>query len=372
MTWKRTLAIFLATLGAGMVFAAAHAQQTQAPGTPKPGTPEQQSPQGRIRVRVAEVSVPVVVIGAKGEPVVDLQKMDFHILDNGADQTIESFDVGGEQISTVLIFETSSHIATLLPAIQKSAIVFTQTVVGPSGEAAVLSYDNTVNKLLPFSTDGDKIEKTIATLSPGDSGTRLYDALSSAVAMLRERPTGQRRAIVVLGEETDRGSAEKLGRILRDAQLANVVIYSVGLSPTSAALRTPPSQTTTPQGTPPGIMAGSSMPGTAQTPTSQQQYGGNIDLLGLSEWTVRNVSAVVKERALQVAATATGGSYQASFKESNIDKVVDAIGGEMNSQYILSYHPTTADTPGYHTIKVLVSHPGLKVRTRPGYFLEAK
>ncbi|HEY2645844.1 MAG TPA: VWA domain-containing protein [Candidatus Acidoferrales bacterium] len=372
MRLKRTLTVFLATLGAGMVFAAARAQQTQTPVAPKPDKPEPQSPQGTIRVRVALVSVPVVVIGPSGESVVDLQKPDFHILDNGAEQAIESFDIGGEKISTVLVFETSSHVATLLPAIQKSAIVFTQTVVGPSGEAAVLSYDNSVNTLLPFSTDNDKIEKTIANLKPGDSGTQLYNALASAVAMLRGRPAERRRAIVVLGEETDRGSEQKLGRVLRDAQLANVVIYSVGLSPTSAALRAPPLQATTPQGTPPGIMSGSSMPGTVQTPTSQQQYSGNIDLLGLSEWAVRNASAVVKERALQVAATATGGTYQASFKEGNIDKVVDAIGGEMNSQYILSYHPTTGDAPGYHTIKVTVSHPGMKVRTRPGYFLETK
>ncbi len=88
-------------------------------------------------------------------------------------QTIESFDLGGEHVSAVLVFETSSRIAPLLPAVQKSAIVFTQTVVGPSGEAAVLSYDDSVNHLLPFSTDNDKIEKTIATLKPGNSGAQL-------------------------------------------------------------------------------------------------------------------------------------------------------------------------------------------------------
>ena len=87
----------------------------------------------------------MVVVGAKGEPILDLQQKDFHILDDGVDQTIEAFDLGGEQVSAVFVFETSSRIAPLLPAIQKSAIVFTQTVVGPSGEAAVLSYDNSVN-----------------------------------------------------------------------------------------------------------------------------------------------------------------------------------------------------------------------------------
>ena len=98
-----------------MVFAAlsARSQQTQGPIAPKPGTPVQQVPEGTIRVRVALVSAPVVVVDAKGEPVLDLQQKDFHVLDDGVDQTIESFDLGGEKLSAVLVFETSSRIAPL-------------------------------------------------------------------------------------------------------------------------------------------------------------------------------------------------------------------------------------------------------------------
>ena len=358
-----------------MVFAASPAarpQQTQGPVAPKPTTPVQQAPEGTIRVRVALVSAPVVVIDAKGEPVLNLQQKDFHVLDDGVDQTIEAFDLGGEPLSAVLVFETSSRIAPLLPAVQKSAIVFTQTVVGPSGEAAVLSYDNSVNTLLPFSTDNEKIERAIATLNPGNSGARLYDALASAVGLLRGRPSGQRRAIVVVGEASDSGSEERLGRVLREAQLANIVIYSVGLSTTAADLRAQAPPPGPSPATPPGTFGGPTFPGSAQTPTTQQQYGGNIDLLGLAEWAVRNATAVVKDHPLEVAATATGGTFQSTFKESTIEKAVDAIGGELNSQYMLSYRPTGTENPGYHTIKVTVNRPGVKVRTRPGYYLEAK
>jgi VWFA-related protein len=375
MNSRRTLAICLATFAAGTVLGAppaARSQQTQGPIAPKPGKPVQQAPEGTIRVRVELVRAPVVVIDAKGEPILDLQQKDFHVVDEGADQTIESFDLGGEPLSAVLVFETSSRIAPLLPTVQKSAIVFTQTVVGPSGEAAVISYDNSVNTLLPFSRDNDKIERTIATLKPGNSGAHLYDALASAVGLLRDRPSGQRRAIVVVGEASDSGSEERLGRVLREAQLTNIVIYSVGLSPTAAGLRAQPSQSGPAPATPPGTFGGPPMPGTAQTPTSQQQYGGNIDLLGLAEWAVRNATAVVKDRPLEVAATATGGTYQSAFRESKLDNAIDAIGGELNSQYLLSYRPTGADSPGYHQIKVTVNRPGVKVRTRPGYYLEAK
>jgi VWFA-related protein len=350
----------------------ARSQQTQGPIAPKPDKPVQQPPEGTIRVRVALVRAPAIVIDGKGEPVLDLQQKDFHVLDDGVDQTIEAFDQGGEPLSAVLVFETSSRIAPLLPAVQKSAIVFTQTVVGPSGQGAVLSYDDTVNTILPFSTDNDKIEKTIANLKPGNSGARLYDALSSAVGLLRGRPAERRRAIIVVGEASDSGSEERLGQVLRDAQLSNIVIYSVGLSTTAAGLRAPPSQAGPSQATPPGTFGGPSFPGTAQTPTSQQQYGGNIDLLGLAEWAVRNAKAVVKDRPLEVAATATGGTYQPAFRDSKIENAIDAIGGELNSQYMLSYRPTGSEAPGYHQIKVTVDRPGVKVRTRPGYFLEAK
>jgi VWFA-related protein len=374
MTLRRTIDVCLVTLAAGAVFAAspARSQQSQGPIAPKPGTPVQQAPEGTIRVRVSLVRAPVVVIGAKGEPILDLQQKDFHVLDDGADQMIESFDQGGEPLSAVLVFETSSRIAPLLPAVQKSAIVFTQTVVGPSGEGAVLSYDNSVNTLLPFSTDNDKIEKTIANLKPGNSGARLYDALAVAAGLLRDRPVDRRRAIIVVGEASDSGSEEKLGRVLREAQLSNIVIYSVGLSTTAAGLRSPPSQAGPAPATPPGTFGGPPMPGTAQTPTSQQQYGGNIDLLGLAEWAVRNATAVVKDRPLEVAATATGGTSQPVFRDSKIENAIDAIGGELNSQYMLSYRPTGSDSPGYHQIKVTVNRQGVKVRTRPGYYLEAK
>jgi VWFA-related protein len=374
MTSTRTVGGCLAALAAGMVLLASpsRSQDTLGPIAPKPGTPVQQPPEGAIRVRVAEVTAPVVVIDGQGEPILDLQQKDFHILDDGTEQKIDSFDLGGEKLSAVLVFETSSRIAPLLRAIQKSAIVFSQTVVGPSGTAAVLSYDDHVTRLLPFSTDSDKIEKTIGKLAPGNSGARLYDALFTAVGMLRSRPAVQRRAIIVVGEARDSGSEEKLGQVLREAQLSNVVIYSVGLSTTAAGLRSQPSQSGPVPATPPGTFGGPSFPGTAQTPTSQQQYGGNIDLLGLAEWAVRNATAVVKDHPLEVAAAGTGGTYQSTFKDRTIEKAVDAIGGELNSQYMLTYHPTGADTPGYHQIKVTVDRPGAKVRTRPGYYLEAK
>jgi VWFA-related protein len=318
------------------------------------------------------VNAPVAVHDAKGELVLDLEKKDFQVLDNGVTQNIETFDLGGEPLSAVLVFETSSRIAPLLPAVQKSAIVFTQTIVGPTGDAAVLGYNDDVDRLLPFTADHDRIEKTIANLKASTSGARLYDALSTAVGLLRDRPPSRRRVIIAVAEARDSGSEEKLGEVLREAQLSNIVIYGVGLSTTAAEWRSPPAQSGPIQATPPGTFGRPPLPGTAQTPTSEQQRDGNIDLLALAVWAVQHATDVVKDRPLEVATVATGGMYQSTFRDRSIEAAVDAFGGELNAQYTLSYRPTGSDAAGYHQIKVTVDRPGVKVRTRPGYYLEEK
>ena len=101
-----------------------------------------------------------------------------------------------------------------------------------SGDAAVIGYNDEVDRLLDFTSDADAIDKSINNLQMGTTGAHLYDALSQAVALLRDRPTTRRRVIVALAEGEDTGSEAKLGQVLREAELSNVVIYTVGLSST--------------------------------------------------------------------------------------------------------------------------------------------
>jgi len=341
----------------------------QGPGAPRPA---QNAPDGGIRVRVQIVTAPVSVRDAKNNVITNLQKEDFHVFDNGVEQTIDSFDLGTEPLSCVFVLEDSSRVAAILPAVRKSAIVFTDTVVGASGEGSVIGYDSAIQQLQPFTQDNDKIERAIANLKTGNTGARLYDAIFSAVAQLRSRPPEFRRVMIVVGEPLDIGSASKLGAALRSAQINNIVIYSVALSVNSTSLRSDPKQAGSAPTTPPGTFGTPPSSGTAQTPSSEQQRSGNIDLLALSEWTVRNALALVKEHPLEIATTATGGAYLATVRDRSIENAVDSIGGELNAQYTLSYRPAKSNEPGYHTIKITLDRPGLNVRTRPGYFLEGQ
>lgn len=351
------------------------AQAPTGPITPQPGTPVQQAPpQSKIVTRVSLVNTPVTVKNGRGQMVDTLDAKDFQITDNGVPQKIVHFDLGGDPLSIVFLVETSSRISPLLPQIHKAGIVLAETVMGPDDEAAILGFNDAVDKLQDFTANQDAIEKTFTKLHTATDGSKLFDAMALGVEMLSGRPLptadtpGRRRIMLILSEAHDAGSETRLGAVLRQAQLSNVTIYSVGLSTTMAELKEPPKDVTH-SATPPGTFPQPPLPGTVQTPETEATRYGSGNLLALAKWAVQHVKDKVTAQPLELAATATGGEHIGTFKNHTIENAVDEIGGELHSQYSVSYIPSGTNETGYHEIKVEVKKAGLKVRARPGYYV---
>jgi VWFA-related protein len=370
------LVTLLAMLAGAILLSAPATVSAQAPTgpiTPQPGTAIQQAPP-KIVTRVSLVNTPVTVRDASGRMVNTLDAKDFQVTDKGVPQQITHFDLGGDPLSVVILVETSSRIAPLLPQIQRAGIVLAVTVMGTDGEAAVVGFNDSVDKLQDFTTNQDAIEKTFTKLNTVTDGSKLFDAMAIGVEMLSGRPIptadtpGRRRIMLILSEATDAGSETKLGAVLRQAQLANVTIYSVGLSTTMAELKAP-AKNTTPQVTPPGTFGRPPFPGSVQTPGSEGALYGSGDLMAVAVWAVQHIKNKITDHALELAATATGGEHIATFKNHSIENAIDEIGGELHSQYSVSYVPSGTSETGYHEIKVMVKKEGLKVRARPGYYL---
>jgi VWFA-related protein len=325
-----------------------------------------------IRVRVELVNTPVVVRNAKGEYVLDLSLKNFRVFDNGVKQELENFEVGGAPISAAIVIETSSRILGLLPLIRPTGILFTNTILGETGEAAVFGYNDNVDELLDFTSDHDAIEKTVSTLQASTSGACLYDALSEAADVLRNRPASRRKVIITLAESTDTGCEVKLGQVLRQLQLENITVYSVDLSWTAAEWHGPEKQAAAPLATPPGTFGLPAFPGTAQTPSGMQQYTGNMNLMPFATWTLwalKHATGTARD-PLKMAAAMTGGLYQSSFDDNSIEVAIDQIGAELSAQYTLSYDLARPEPGEYHKIRVeVVDHPELKARSRPGYYV---
>ncbi len=363
-----------------LVAAAAAAAWSQAPAgplAPKPGAKPEKAPpreakqKGPIRVRVNLVSTPVTVRDSKGELVFNLLERDFKVFDNGREQKIQHFDLGGDLLSVVFVVETSSHIEPFFPAIRRTGIVFTQMVMAQTAEAAVVGFDDEIQLLSPFTADQEQIQRAINKLKEGTSGIKLYDGLERAVQLLSEQPENRRRIIVAISESTDTGSAVKLGEVLRQAQLANITIYTIGLSTTAAELRAPPSQAQGPKLGPPGTRPLPPLPGHPATDETDKQQMGNIDLLSAVIWLVKTAANGVGlgDKSLALASMATGGLHLKTMRDRSIEKAMDQIGGELHAQYLLGYQPPGNDLTGYHDIHVTVAREGVDVRTRPGYYI---
>src|SRR6202790_3840562 len=188
----------------------------------------------------------------------------------------------------------------MLPEVRKNGIFLTQLVMGSNGETAVVGFNDEVNRLLEFTSNQEAVEKTVRGLEEGTSGAKLYDAMSAGVEMLSRRPeamdsqtassqagdsqTGHRRIMLVLAEAHDTGSEAKLGEGLRRAQLANITIYSGGLSTTRAELQKKPQYKRPPNPAPDGTFGLPPIPGSVQTPTTENDRYGNIDLMALAVW----------------------------------------------------------------------------------------
>jgi VWFA-related protein len=357
---------------------ALRAQAPEGPLPPRPGQQVQQAPpnvQARLKVQVALVNLPVTVRDGKGEMVNNLEATDFRITDNGVEQKISHFDLGGDPVSLLVLIETSSRIDPLLPEMHRTGILLTQTVMGREGEAAVVGFNDGVDKLQDFTSDADAVENVVTQLKTGPSGLKLYDAMAIGVDMLSSRkpqPTpenpGRRRVMLVLSETVDAGSEAKLGEVLRKAQLANIVIYSVGLSTTRSELHSESKHQGPTPIAPPGISTLPPAPGRAPSP-GNESTGSAVDLLGLAIWAVQHADNKIKDHAMDVACIATGGTHLSTYKNRSIEDAIDEIGGELHAQYTISYAPAGTNDIGYHEIKVQVDRKNLKVRARPGYYI---
>jgi len=363
------------------------AQAPEGPLPPRPGTQIQPTPPealAKLTARVTLVNTPVTVRDRKGAMIHDLDEQDFRVTDNGVPQKITHFEVGGDPISLVVLVETSSRVESFLPQLRKTGILFTEQVMGPEAEAAILGFDDGVKTLQGFSRSHDAILSAFAALDSGESGSHLFDAMAAGVEMLSDRrkptketPVPGRRVLLILSEALDTGSESRLGEVLRRAQLENITIFSVGLSTTRAELQAKPRQNAPVSPTPPGTFGMPPAPGTVQTPSTEaNNRNAGIDPIELAQVLVEHTKSAATKHSLEVGAAATGGAYYSTFRDLSIENAIDEIGGELHSQYVISYTPVSHSDNGqdfgYHQISVSLAADkadGKKITTRPGYYI---
>ncbi len=359
-------------------------QLQPAPAKPKPATPEAkpadiksstfdaETDANTIRVTKRVVLVPTSVLDPDGHGYVNgLQAKDFEVLDNNHKQKVDA-EVTEQPMSVVLLIQSNADTEPLLPVIKKSGILMHGLVTGQGGDLAIVTFDHQMHDLQDFTSDPDKIDDAMQKIRTGSSVAALVDAVTYADHMLERHDPGnaRRRVIVLMSRNVDNGSQMHLPEAIRQIQFHNIVVYSINISKmvTTIMKKEPyprPANAGIPvEGMPP-------LPGgqvRSESSNIQQNYETNA--LSAVPPVYRSIRDLFKKTPAEALTSITGGNTYSFARQHALEDAIQDIGADLNSQYILSYTPTedVKETPGYHTIQVVVDRPGLKIRTRTGYW----
>ncbi len=365
---KRSYPILLGAVLAGVLALSQQPPQPRLESVPrakepvqKPKDKEQDQP-FRIISNVNEVAMPITFLDGVGDFVTNVERPEVTLLDNRIVQKIQSFEIAYQPISMVILIDTSTRMEGVLANLKSSGILFTQLVMGETGQAAVLTYDQTVEVRQEFTANGDLVEKAFKNLKTGGSEARLTDGVFRALGMLSNLKPDRRRVLVILAEGRDLGSETRKAQALREAQLANISIYAVELSAFKAmAKRDLPGPKADP------------FPAGARPTEPGVPYGTQTGVVGFDMWPsiiegARAVKSLVWAHPLKTYSQGTGSDHINATNNHAVENAVQRIGKELHSQYWLSYTPNNlrAQTE-YHSMELKINRPGVKARYRPGY-----
>lgn len=319
-----------------------------------------------FKSEVRNVQVPVVVLDRDGSIVNGLNATNFTVLDNGKPQKITE-DLSSHPISLVVAVQANHGMEGFLPKINKIGSLFDSLVLGEDGEMAVIAFDHRIQTLTNFTSDPDKIHAAFSKdkLKAGSLTSALNDAEMEGINMLRNRDPRRKRILMTIAEDRDQGSGLKVRDVLEAAEFNNIEMYSVDVSQLLAQI-TSTATPTRPDPIPPG---GRYLPnGQVMTPTLDQQLNNNGDWTPVLKDIFLAVKGIIVPNPLDIYSRYTGARQFPFHDQKGLEKAISEIGEDLHNEYLLTYEPNDQNEAGYHTIKVIVDRPGLKIYAREGYW----
>jgi Ca-activated chloride channel family protein len=299
-------ALLLVLTTTGVVAAQSSLSLSPSP-SPAPQQVEEVGAGDVVRISANLVSVPVSVTNRQGRSVVDLQRRDFRVFEDGKEQTIVHFSNVDQPFSVVLLIDTSGSTAPFLDQIKGAAKAFVEQLrpddtIRPvyfHGEIKPLTAAG-INDAKLFSAAIDKIEA-----GPINMGTRLYDAVDFGLTAVRSVSTRKAVILITDGENTWGKSTSK--GTLREAEESDTIVYTL-------------------------------------------QYGD-----------------LAPQKYLQDLADKTGGRYFRGGDTNSIRQSFVEVAEELRRQYVLGYEPNQPERTGLRKIKVKVNRKNVAVRARGSY-----
>ena len=236
----------LASLASFILLALPFADCAQQAGSQQPTPPSQQSPAGPANPQaptfvreVNLVDVLATVLDRRNKLVPDLEKGDFKITDDNAQQEIRFFSRQSDlPLRIGMLLDTSNSIRDRLKFEQEAAVDFLYSVLRRGKDQAfAMTFDDEPQVIQAFTGDGGMLRDEINKTRAG-GGTAVYDAIYEACAKHLSnppRPPGDqpdivRRVMVLISDGDDNLSNHTRAEAIEMAQRTNVVIYTISTS----------------------------------------------------------------------------------------------------------------------------------------------
>lgn len=303
-----------------------------------------------IRVQVNEVIVPVTVTDQQGRFVSNLTKDDFKVFDQGVEQKIQYFNAERNQPVVIgFLIEQSNTQRLHWKTFQSLAqdLVLALMPEDPRFSGYLISYANEAELLVNTTHDPSEIVEKIRRMKPG-GGSALFDAIYMACTnrqVVAGEPIEPRRVIVIIGDGHDNASSKTLEEVIEIAQRNLVTIHAIST-------------------------VSFSFYGAEESNLVRlaRETGGRVEYPLDNPYT--DVSGYLSKPsdAGNYAITVGTGGYAAHIAQGIFNSIA-ALQGEITTQYILRYVPTSTDEPSiFRTIRVEVALPNVVVRHRRGYY----
>ncbi len=319
------------------------AQSQQPPPSQEPAPPSGQQPlkTGQTIVReINLVDVLFTVLNRRNKLVINLDKPNFRVLDDGVPQEIRYFSRQTDlPLRIGMLLDTSNSIRDRLQFEQDAAVGFLFSVLRRGKDQSFLmTFDDQPYVAQGYTDDGGRLRDEIMKMRAG-GGTAVYDAIYKACRDLLshpprpagDRPDVVRRVMVLISDGDDNLSDRTRAEAIEMAQRTSVVIYAISTSTQWVTL----------------------------TQNNEREKSGN-----------RKLHLTEGDQILRDIAEETGGRAFFPYHVDDLDQSFQDIGDELRSQYSLAYNPSNYVSYGkYHKIRIEVpEHKSLQVRARRGYY----
>ena len=302
--------------------------------SPKPEAAPPQ-PTTTLTVTTQIVALDALVRNHDGDLVQSLDKDDFTLKVDGKPVDIRYFNRDNDLPLTIgLLVDTSGSEAVYFDEEARSSQLFFEHILtNPQDRALVVRFDSRVLELQKLTSRQADLRNALRLLDYRDpnigtnqGGTLLYDAISIVCQRVITKESGKdtpRRALVVLTDGEDNGSAIPLKEAIHQAQLNNIAVYSV-------------------------LYTRDVIGGTVY-PQLRNGRPSGIDIM-------RQISKVTGGRAFVVGTGLPAAQIYAQIE------------ADLRSQYRFGFTPPPSKPGKFHTVELLPTDKRLTTQTRAGYY----